>query len=460
VFLVGLGASVGVLAYEPLGTRLFGHMDDIWRDTNLQICFFVKPTEWTPEDWARLVWDVVIVGAGAWTFARHCSRFLWAVLGAGLIGLAWSLVGVETHYLLLIQTSPYRTLWLLEFVAVPVGFMAVAELWRRGSAAARCGSLALLLYVTDERDFSLRTWLFVLLLAAALVTLIVWHRGLNRKPANPNWFWLCGRNTFVAGVGLLVAFAALVFWVGVQSGDAPLHPESLLRILGYINARLVCLLIVCQAAAIFGSVFGYARRFQIGLAGAAVAYLAVLSYLHVSPWYLTRFVPEERHTEFIADFLRERRGDSHRAPCVYWNTDIYQVWFRLRATSYVTIYQMAGCAFNRETATEGKRRVHLVGRFEADAERQSPKQLPPRWQKFFEDFRDCPPDAQPPTREDLLRLAQEEKLDYVVLGISIDDLYSATDGQIYIYDCRRLRSLAATTTSPDTKSTAVAGVGR
>jgi hypothetical protein len=460
IFMLGLGASIGVLAYEPLGVRLFGHMDDAWRETNLQICFFVKPTEWTAEDWARMAWDVVIVVTGAFTFARQFSRFLWAVLGAGLIGLAWSLIGVGTHYLLLIQTSPYRTLWLLEFVAVPVGFMAVAALWRRGTALARCASLALLLYITDEHDFSLRTGLFVLLLAAALVIFVVWVRGLKWTPTDPNWLWLCGRNTFLAGLALLVGFAGLILLFGVRSGDVPLHPASMLRVLGYINARLVCLLAVCQAAGIFGAALGYARRFQVGLAGSAVAYLAVLSYLQASPWYLTRFVPEERHTEFIADFLREHRHASGPAPCVYWNTDIYQVWFRLRSTSYVTIYQMAGCAFNRQTAEEGKRRVHLVGRFENDAERRSPKKLPPRWLKFYADFRDCPPDSPAPTREDLLRLAAEEKLDYAILAIDIDDLYSATDGQVYIYDCRRLRALAATGQTPTPESPAMTDAGR
>jgi hypothetical protein len=455
---LSLAASVGVLAYEPVGTHVFGHMDDAWREINLQICFFIKPTEWTPEDWARMAWDALIVMTGAWTFARQCSRFLWAVLAAGLIGLVWSLVGVETHYLLLIQTSPYRTLWLLEFVAAPVGFMAVAALWKRGTTPARCASLALLLYNTDERDFSLRTALFVLLLAAALGTLIVWHRGLGRKPAHADWVWLCGRNTFLAGIALLVTFAGLVLWVGVQTGGAPLHPASLLRVLGYINARLVCLLVVCQAAGVFGAALGYARRFRIGLAGSAVAYLAVLSYLQASPWYLTRFVPEERHTEFVADYLRERGEGAAPAPCVYWNTDIDRVWFRLRATSYVTIYQMAGCAFNRATAEEGKRRVHLVGRFEADAERRSPKKLPARWLKFYADFRDSPPDAPPPTRADLFRLAQEEQLDYVVLDVSIDDLYSKTDGQVYVYDCHRLRALAAMV--PAVEPGTIAGGGR
>ena len=179
-----------------------------------------------------------------------------------------------------------------------------------------------------------------------------------------------------------------------------------------------------------------------------------------APWYVSRFVPEERHTEFVADFLDQRRDPDGPAPCVYWNTDMARIWFRLRANSFVTIYQMAGCAFNRETAFEGKRRIRLVARFEADADRRSPRPLPPRWQQFFEDFRDCPPDAAPPTRADLLRLAREESLDYAVLTVGVDDLQCATDGHYYIYDCRRLRKLAGEEEAVATASSALAGTGR
>jgi hypothetical protein len=448
--LTGLGAgavgvSAAVLAYEPLGTRLLGHMDEAWHNTTLQVCFFVKPSDWMLEDWARMAWDGVIVVVGAFTFARHCTRFLWAVLAAGLIGLGWTVVGVQTHYLLLIQTSPYRTLWVLEFLAVPLGIMAVSALWKRGTPLARCGSLALLFFVGNEWLFDAKTVLFVLLVGGAVLIGLLWHRGLGRTPVKPDWLSVLARHTFVAGCGLQVAFAALILanvFFGPQSEEVPTHPAMLLRILGLVNSRLVCFLVVCQAAGFAVTVLGYARRFQFGLATTAVAYLAMLTYLQVAPWYQMRYVPEERQTEFVAAFLREQRDGSGRAPCVYWNVDIYQIWFRLRATSYVTIYQMAGCAFNRETAYEGKRRVHLVALFENDAERNSPKPLPARWRQFFMDFRDCPTDAPAPTRDDLFRLAREEQLDYAILPIAIDDLYCKTDGHVYIYDCKQLRALA------------------
>jgi hypothetical protein len=115
----------------------------------------------------------------------------------------------------------------------------------------------------------------------------------------------------------------------------------------------------------------------------------------------------------------------------------------LRANSFVTVYQLAGAAFNRETAYEGKRRVHLVARFEAEGDRQQPRTISDRWQQFWEDYRDCPADALPPTRDDLVRLVHEDKLDYAVLPVGIDDLFCARDDRYFIYDCKRLREQLA-----------------
>jgi hypothetical protein len=47
----------------------------------------------------------------------------------------------------------------------------------------------------------------------------------------------------------------------------------------------------------------------------------------------------------------------------------------------------------------------------------------------------------PPTEQDLFRLCAEPGLDYVVLEHRFEGWYSASAGTVYIYDCRRIRSL-------------------
>jgi hypothetical protein len=300
-------------------------------------------------------------------------------------------------------------------------------------------------YVADERAFCVQTALFVMLVAGAFVVFLVWHRSLKPAAADADWVWKCGRNTFLTACGLLVAFAVLTVanaLLASPSADLPQHPTGVLRMFGMVNARLICLFVTCHATGLLTAALGTGRRLRVATVCAAAAYLATLTYLDASPSYLTRYLEEERHTDFVAEFLRGQRDAAGPAPCVYWNTDVERIWFRLRATSFVTVYQLAGSAFHAETAAEGKRRVHLVALFEADADRKSPRPLPPRWQQFYDDYRDCPRDAAPPpTRTDLFRLAREEKLDYAVLQVGIDDLYAASDGHYFIYDCKRLRAL-------------------
>lgn len=93
--------------------------------------------------------------------------------------------------------------------------------------------------------------------------------------------------------------------------------------------------------------------------------------------------------------------------------------------------------FNRGTAVEGSRRLSLVlpfeleklnlfqigkGRKAAPVEGQKPEGL-----------------VRSPGKEDLLRLCRESNLDFIVLKRAIKQLYFASDGYYYIYDCEQLR---------------------
>ena len=42
--------------------------------------------------------------------------------------------------------------------------------------------------------------------------------------------------------------------------------------------------------------------------------------------------------------------------------------------------------------------------------------------------------------DDLARLCREPDLDYAVLTRKIGNLHAATNGQVYIYDCRQVRA--------------------
>ena len=49
-------------------------------------------------------------------------------------------------------------------------------------------------------------------------------------------------------------------------------------------------------------------------------------------------------------------------------------------------------------------------------------------------------DSPEATLDDLAQLCQERDLDFVVLRRRFGDLYAATNGSIYIYDCRQVQA--------------------
>ena len=68
--LAAVALATLVIGVEPLGNRLFGHMDDVWRTINLKICFYIRPARWWWSDWIRIA-----LGCGfvVWT-AAQCPR--------------------------------------------------------------------------------------------------------------------------------------------------------------------------------------------------------------------------------------------------------------------------------------------------------------------------------------------------------------------------------------------------
>jgi hypothetical protein len=443
-----LAAVLGVLAaaalaYRPLGTRLFGSMDDEWRDIHLEICFYIDPAWWAARDWARLGAELLVCGAAAFTYARPCRRFVLAVLAVGLLGLLGSALAVRTPYLLLIQTSPYRALWLAELLAVPLGFWGAAHLWRRGPGLAGAAAPGLVLLLTCRWGGPLVSSL-VVWLALFPIFLVAW-RGLGARPRRPDWLRWAAAADFAITALLLLALDALgTVQVCRLRPDFRLdiHPLQVVRAAPGVIDLLSVLGLVLLGAAGLAAGLGTGVRLRRTCLALWLAYQAGLAWAYDAPWYARRFSARHAPREFVASFLRDHAGPGARRPTVYWPTDLRDIWLVGGARSYFNTVQMSGSSFNRGTALEGKRRALLVRRFELSQMVPYPPP-PPWWREALERFFRAEEIDPIPTEDDLWRLCQEEGLDFVILEAPLGGLPCATDGRYYIYDCRRLRALAS-----------------
>src|SRR5262249_17877509 len=140
----------GVLCYEALASRLFGRIDDAWRGVLLDVCYFIRPGDWSFRDWARLGWAAVVLVAAARTVTASARALLLAVFLTALAGGLGSVAAVRTDYLLLLQTSPYRTVWLLEFLAAPLAIAWAAALWQERTPGGCVLAIAVVLTATCD----------------------------------------------------------------------------------------------------------------------------------------------------------------------------------------------------------------------------------------------------------------------------------------------------------------------
>ncbi len=369
--LAGLGilavsAGIVAVAWEPLGNRLFGPFDAEWRDIVFKTCFFIRPSLWTLTDWLRIGWGVAVFIAAAVGFARPSGRLLWAVLASAVIGFAGTAVAVQCHYLLLIQASPYRAMWLLEFLAIPLGVAWAFDLRRRGTDVARTAGLALLPLATLDWRLPVYAWLGVF--AAAFVLAAIYCRGLRRLPNRPDWLHPAVRGGFVIGFVVACLYGVFVLLVLCLIKPDPalnldLHPLVVAESTPRLILKLVPLALIFWLAATAWRRLGDRTRLALTALVFTLGYQTATCVLLHSSWYGHKFSTDHRRMEFVAAHLPERHDDG-RPPTIYWPTDVRQIWFDLDANSYFNWVQMSGDAFDRRTAIEGQRRARLVRHFE------------------------------------------------------------------------------------------------
>jgi hypothetical protein len=435
----GCVLATAAVCYEPLGARLFGRIDADWRGVLLDVCYFIQPGWWSARDWLRVGWTAVVLVAAARAAAPPVRAFLLALLVGSLAGLVGSAAAERSDYLLLLQTSPYRVLWLPQLLAAPLAFAWAAALWRRATPGDRLLSLVVVVMATADgsQDVLLAAVPF---LGALAVGAIGW-RGLAAAPRRPDWLGRSAVAAFLATVAVLGAYDLCVFLLALTLSPTyhvDVHPVQVLLGAPSVLCKLPLLAAAAGAACCLLWLIGPGRPFRVACLVLWLGYQGAIAAAGHWPWYEAQYSARYASREFVVTTLRERSA-AGRPVTVYWPGDVREVWFEAGVNSYFNVVQLSGCGFNRGTALEGRRRGLLVRRFELSHAR---RYLPPEpgWQAARRHFLQADDEEPAPTAEDLFRLCDEEALDFVVLEDAIDGLACATDGRLYVYDCRQLRA--------------------
>ena len=444
----GLGAlsaaGVLVLAVPPVGRRVFGSMDPEWLGTVRRASAWNVPGEWMMSDWFRTLLALgilIAVAASRRRLSPERARLVLATSVLGVVGLVATVVATTVPYRLLLQSQPYRVLWIVVALHVPLAVWLAARLWREG-VTGQVLAVALV-GVVGIPDFSpLEPVVFVI--ALPLFALV--QRGARATARRSDWLVRSVAGAFV--VAVLVSATIKIGGAATIARDV-LELVDLFdygRILSGAPGPLVwlCIVLVVVGAAL-GRVGSQRTVLWVGI-GLALAVHATAFLVPRTSAYRQSEQPDGRDIAFVRAYLARRASVEPPPPTVYagaWGNVAY-LWFDLGVNSYFDLSQVAGVIFSRHTALEVVRRGDLVRPFEVDRYRRLQRFAAPALRVTMNHLFHPEPDTPAPTRADLVRLCRdEERLAMAILRQRFVDLSSTSNGRISIYECAHVRAVAS-----------------
>lgn len=428
-----LGCTL-VLALPAVGTRLFGSMDDDWHQLIRVAVGYNYPDTWQAKDWLNLAVSFALPVFACTTLFRDDPlrrRFFLIVILAGVAGLLVTVAASMLPYALLFQGQSYRVLWILKVLQVPLGFLVIVRGSQSSVRGEKMAALALIAffcvthYVTQE-----------LLIIAWIVPLALAYSFLFERATQPDWWWQAIARSFVLGSIGWMAFR-WCFYLSQRDVFAQ-HFDLSEWLLFDLVSPIACILAVCFLAQALPTDRAIAKP-QLAGAFLVIACVTPLGFFATENSEAFR----RDHTCFGSDiaFVREfvaRRGEHPTIYSAFGRPHL--VWIDARANSYFDIIQTAGVMFNRRTAQEIDRRAELVGKFEMHGQRDKELFLDDAKKAGMENLFKVPFDCPEPTSADLTRLCQDPGLDLVVIPQEFPGLYSAANGRVFVYECRKIRA--------------------
>ena len=428
--------GVATLCIPTVGTRLFGTIDADWHELIRDAVGYNYPDTWGYENWLNVAVSFAVPIAACCGLYRADPvrrRFLMIVVLAGAVGFLATVAASLLPYALLFQAQPYRVLWILKVLQIPLGFALIAHWSQATSLSARLAALALVAYFCILYGTPIEFGI-----VGMALTISVCLSYMSDNPAPAGWWWYGAARGLMVGALLWMTYRCWFVFnqraVIVQHFDYCEWPMfDLLSPIFWLVGLLVVIR-YWQSAPSFT---------VVRWTGAAIAILMPIGLFaaDMSPSLRRNHTRMGADAVFVHDLIHHGEENPTHRPTIYWcRGRIDLVWTDVQATSYFSVLQTAGVMFNRQTAAEIKRRIPLVAKFEMDRQRGEEVLLDDGKKAGMENLFKIPFHAPAPTEADLIRLCQEPGLDYVVITQEFPGLYSASNGEIFVYECYKVRN--------------------
>jgi hypothetical protein len=428
---------MAIAAIPAVGGAAFGRMDAEWMRSTQIICHQCFVTTWSANEWCRTSIALMIVLAVRSLLPPLPARLVFWVAFTAVAGLVVTAYAQWTQYAFLIQGQAFRALWLAELLAYPLGLVLIEKLWQE-DAARKLMAVAIAAYVmqpfvhgsmmgTVALD-TIGLWVISSLCVGACIH--AWSRRNNQNAS-------LGLAVLVGMLGMSAFISAARFLSFVVFAN---HSTERISLLWSFAAHAMSVAVI--AAASLTGVVLLIRRKGLGWQTGSIA-VATWLVLGAVPFTVDslrfgekRFAQVDRDLAFVKSHLASQAHSASR-PQIYWPADPSPIWLDLQATSYYSWYQTWGIIFSEELLEVAAHRAELSRRFEVDWMRKAglPESL---WiiplEMLQTDFNEPAPE-----RQDLLRLAQDPTLDWIVCKHEFDGLTAASNGSVHIYDARKLR---------------------
>ena len=427
-------AAAAAFLLSPIPDRFLTRMSSEWMEVVRIRSPHCVLSSWDGADWVRMLFPMLLMALRYPRANDIQKRFIVLLLGVAAGGMIVNGLAEYGRFALLLQGQGYRALWMVSLVGVPMGVQVIRDYWRRDTTASTVAATVLLAglgetLLLDRHAAELWPTICLLWVLFTGAVLVVRSKKSGDRVSRVRTACLWGLTIALVVFSVRFTYSVARVTVGKET-DPRLIAAAVLEGPSELALFLPAVWLLSRAVRSSRDVV----RAGVGLAAAAVILSAGVFALSERSIYRSRFVRGYASVDLVRD-VTSREGP--RDAQIYWTIEPPLIWNDVGANCYFHVVQTAGVIFSPETAAEGIRRGRLVKPFEI-AQMRRESMNPIGWERELTALEGSL-DEPPPTVHDLLALAADESLDWLVLYEEFPGFYAATDGLVFIYDCRELR---------------------